>query len=418
MEGEIGGMGQANPEYVNVTELYIVMGILSFLSIMGTAGNALVLYVFAKKKDRLTSTLFILSLAFVDLVTCLIVVPYTMYMEYIHFMVKYDIACKIYQFLITSNIPFSALVMVAIAIDRYFCICHPFMHAINIHRAKIMIAGLALFAAGLGVIVALMYGVYQNPYDQLNANATENGTSLINITFNDHNETEVRLMPIYTGECAPNTIYLKREFQHYYQKAYTAMYLVCLIIVIVLYILIYNSVLTRRTKRQKQKSKSLPLVTSTQPDDNCNSQEETLLTSVNGDALEVKNGKNVISPDAKSSTHLSPTPTAVSLTASGPMTTVLKSKSKEKKKDDKERRKSTKKDRNRIANLKTAAMLFVVTVVFIVTFLPAFLMALQLIPYNLIIFYMYFANNVANPVIYSFMNKNFRDDLKKLFCRR
>ena len=63
-----------------------------------------------------------------------------------------------------------------------------------------------------------------------------------------------------------------------------------------------------------------------------------------------------------------------------------------------------------------ATMLFV-KVVFIVTFLPAFLMMLQMIPYNMIVFYMYFANNVANPVIYSFMNRNFRDDLKKIFCR-
>ena len=58
-----------------------------------------------------------------------------------------------------------------------------------------------------------------------------------------------------------------------------------------------------------------------------------------------------------------------------------------------------------MANLKTAFMLFVVTVVFIITFFPAFLMALRLIPYNIIVFYFYFANNVANPVIYSFMNQ-------------
>ena len=58
-----------------------------------------------------------------------------------------------------------------------------------------------------------------------------------------------------------------------------------------------------------------------------------------------------------------------------------------------------------MANLRTAVMLFVVTVVFVITFLPAFLMALKLIPYNIIVFYFYFANNVANPVIYSFMNQ-------------
>ena len=50
-------------------------------------------------------------------------------------------------------------------------------------------------------------------------------------------------------------------------------------------------------------------------------------------------------------------------------------------------------------------MLFVVTVVFVITFLPAFLMVLKLIPYNIIVFYFYFANNVANPFIYSFMNQ-------------
>jgi len=71
-----------------------------------------------------------------------------------------------------------------------------------------------------------------------------------------------------------------------------------------------------------------------------------------------------------------------------------------------------------MANLKTAAMLFVVTVVFVVTFLPAFLMALNIIPHNMVIFYLYFANNVANPVIYSFMNQNFRADLQRIFLRQ
>ena len=58
-----------------------------------------------------------------------------------------------------------------------------------------------------------------------------------------------------------------------------------------------------------------------------------------------------------------------------------------------------------MANLRTAVMLFVVTVVFVITFLPAFLMALRLVPYNIVVFYFYFANNVANPFIYSFMNQ-------------
>lgn len=49
--------------------------------------------------------------------------------------------------------------------------------------------------------------------------------------------------------------------------------------------------------------------------------------------------------------------------------------------------------------------------------LPAFLMTVDLLPYRMIVFYMYFANNVANPIIYSFMNHNFRAHLKHLICR-
>jgi len=63
-------------------------------------------------------------------------------------------------------------------------------------------------------------------------------------------------------------------------------------------------------------------------------------------------------------------------------------------------------------------MLFVVTVVFIVTFTPGFLMSLEWIPWNLTVFYLYFANNVANPVIYSFMNQKFRSDLAYLIFKK
>jgi len=70
-----------------------------------------------------------------------------------------------------------------------------------------------------------------------------------------------------------------------------------------------------------------------------------------------------------------------------------------------------------LANLRTASMLFVVTVVFIVTFTPGFLMSLEWLPFNITVFYLYFANNVANPFIYSFMNRNFRADLQHLVCR-
>ncbi|WAR15107.1 hypothetical protein MAR_005212, partial [Mya arenaria] len=67
-----------------------------------------------------------------------------------------------------------------------------------------------------------------------------------------------------------------------------------------------------------------------------------------------------------------------------------------------------------VANIRTAVMLFVVTVVFLAAFLPAWPMGLQAIEYNANIFYMYFVYHTANPFIYAFVNKSFRDDLRKV----
>ena len=83
------------------------------------------IYVFSRKKVKSTSTVFILALAATDFFTCLLIIPFTIAVEFMGKRVHSDSAYKVYQFLISSNMPFSAFIMVAIAIDRYFCIRAP-----------------------------------------------------------------------------------------------------------------------------------------------------------------------------------------------------------------------------------------------------------------------------------------------------
>ncbi|CAG5125901.1 unnamed protein product, partial [Candidula unifasciata] len=96
-----------------------VMCMLVIFSIFGCLGNGLVLYVFTKKSDKVTSTIFILALAWTDFFTCLIIMPFTVTNIGLDSRLYLDFLCKAYEFLITSNVPLSAFIMVAIAVDRY-----------------------------------------------------------------------------------------------------------------------------------------------------------------------------------------------------------------------------------------------------------------------------------------------------------
>ena len=68
-----------------------------------------------------------------------------------------------------------------------------------------------------------------------------------------------------------------------------------------------------------------------------------------------------------------------------------------------------------LANLKTAFMLFVVTLIMIIVYTPALLTSLGYIKYNSIHWNLIYINNAINPLVYSFLNTNFRDNLKRTF---
>ena len=403
--------------------LSILTGMLTFLSVVGSVGNALVIYVFSQKRDKLTSTFFILVLAYIDLMTCTVVIPFTIVIEQLNFMLYHDLPCKIYHFLITFNIPFSCFVMVAIAVDRYLCIVHPFLHAMNKTRAKVIVAVLGMMSSAMGFIVALSYGVYYTGVvsEEYNITTIENGngnSSHLSTSFAKQNGNEEGFNHVmsarkhvttvernvtvvgYSGECQPNVIIISLMARRVYQKIYTSTFAISLITVAVLYVLIYHSVRLRRARRQREKDRvrvavCTPLTTHEPEDEH---SMETELASSNGSAG--ANGLSEKGAKAEQAHALQTTATT---------------------KKEESRKKSAggnnphRKDRNRIANLRTAAMLFVVTLVFIVTYLPALSMALYWIDHHPVVFYMYFANNVANPIIYSFMNKNFRDDLRRIF---
>ncbi|XP_061162882.1 alpha-2A adrenergic receptor-like [Saccostrea echinata] len=368
-------------------QVYIAIGYMSIFSVVGTIGNALVLYVFSRYKNKLTSTIFILTLAGVDFVTCCVTIPFTIATEAVKFELKYDIICQIYLFLITTTVPFSAFVMVAIAVDRYLCIVYPFKHAMTIRRAEIVVGSLCAFAVLLGIICCSHYRITPVPEGkEIVTTMYQNVTNLPN--------SSIQNITKYKYVCLPQ----ETEFFFIYQKIYSSFFGICALIVIILYCLIYRSVLARRRKKfemflsdnccgiwSSQSFAEQTEITVLNNTDVTNAQDDHKVEETCDKAVQ-KNGNTQISDRD------------VILKPGG----VSKAKL----------------EKMRIANIKTAFMLSIVALVFIVAFLPSWLVALKVLPLNIIVIYMYFIYNVVNPVIYAFLNETFREQLSQRLCCR
>lgn len=116
--------------------------LIPLISVIGAFGNFILLTFFIKKQftgsslasklnssitsQRLTTNTFIMVLAANDFIASILVMPLTLIYEVSPQLIfTTDLMCKFYYFVTTSVIPFSAFLIVAIAIDRYLCIVHP-----------------------------------------------------------------------------------------------------------------------------------------------------------------------------------------------------------------------------------------------------------------------------------------------------
>lgn len=480
-------------------------------------------------------------MAVIDLFTCMVIIPLTMFVEYTEYDIKYDFLCKLYHFLITSKIPMSAFIMVAIAFDRYFCICHPFARIITLARARSIVVCLALLASFFGVVTSMFYGVYQvveridskRIDDALGTNFTKSVAKLdstvtlddrsrhynqmkqgllaiirarnytFNGTDNDYVPTVTEI--VYVGVCSPSSVIFGTTLFHVYQRTYMAVYPLCLIAVMILYLMIYRFMCLRRSKKlqeklimcsyangdgnyesarlidaddtrrnnkNKAKSTKLDYYTPTVVTSNgisaptvtvCTSQDGANTPTLQALPEAGKHGKNLLvesisnSKISTSNITTSVTPTDVdenmpilnfynnnatnnknniteadlSQGAGGRRHSHFPSQKYQwyKNRDSMKRYKGKTRrhqappnydvdrlrEENRSANVRTALMLFTVTLVFMVAFVPAWVMAHRLIPHSPAVFYLYFSYNVANPFIYAFMNHIFKDYMRKMF---
>ncbi|BFZ23702.1 hypothetical protein BsWGS_26740 [Bradybaena similaris] len=426
-----------NDPNISDTEHLVIVVMLSILSVIGIIGNALAIYVFTNLKQKVTSTIFILTLAGTDFITCLITIPFTITIESLKYLVEVDAICKVYHFLITTTVPFSCVVIVAIAVDRYMCICHPFHHWMTVQRARIIIGVLVCVIFIIGGIACMHYTIYSQVVRHVNTTAlpavadllqnssttaepdlanssfltdqvfTESPfSSGVNYTnswewleedqtthsfYSSQNITTLTYTVTVKGVCDLNRKAINSRFFSIFRTAYSAIFLVSCVIVLVLYSIIYRSVIAQRRKKLRIKSAQCCLLWNATSIDA--SQDAVEMTQ----DLELSqvNGEDRFIPRQNSSTTEYSETLNNGLMRKGSLS-------------------KARIEKMRVANIKTAFTLFIVTLVFIVAFLPSWLMALNCIQMNVIVFYTHYVYNVVNPLIYAFLNQNFKTELRRI----
>ncbi|KAL4221851.1 Neuropeptide FF receptor 2 [Mactra antiquata] len=429
--GDAGcGAGQKGPDEEPKIIIHIAMGMVTLLSVCGILGNALAIFVFSRQKHKLSSTIFILTLAVTDFITSLVTMPYTVVMELMEYNINYDFPCKLYQFMKTTTIPFSAFVMVAIALDRYLCIVYPFKHIMTVRKAKITVFVLSMYAFVIGILASLMIGTYHKQTTRPGCTQTTTSSENI-ISYKDDADGNVTLHldsvigningsfatkmsdnmessdPIvHSGVCKSSTLIFSIEFIHVYQIVYSALFGVCAVLVVILYGLTYRSVLAHRSKRLNLGNKCCGMFGSETENSNFDHTESTKLKKEDHSPInngnEGKNGCIQLQEKYRDRAGTGESEPAVDHV-----------------KNDHAANKGgisrAKLKKLRVANIKTALMLSIVAFMYIVAFTPAWMMALNVLTMNVIVYYLYFTYNVANPVIYAFLNNNFRTHLQAMF---
>ncbi len=227
------------------------------ISIVGLIGNLIVAFVYWQKKDKQTSTFFILVLAFIDLTVCCLMVPMIIYIEHIKYETDNLYFCKLYYFLLTTTVPSSSLLMTAIAFDRYFFICMANVKIITYRRAKIISLVLLMVSASLGVIPAV---IAQTKI----ISKTENSHS---VSTDDSNKTYIyydSANATYFNQTETTQCYVNMEYKFFgvpvlkpFKYSYDFIFLAAVVIITSLYILIYKEIYTRRKTKRDHKRKLL-----------------------------------------------------------------------------------------------------------------------------------------------------------------
>ncbi|XP_060066311.1 cholecystokinin receptor type A-like [Ylistrum balloti] len=363
--------------------------IVGFLSFVGVVGNLHVLYIYGTKFKKTNQRIFILFLGYLDLFTCVVGMPFIISDLLLPLKFTSGIACKVLRFTNYFTGGSSAFLLVVIAIERYRKICHPLESQMTIKGAKVT----SVLALGLAILLswpaAILYGF-----------------STVDTGYRN----------LKGAACYINDAFITTKYTTYYNAVIILIIIIANIVLIVLYIKVVRRIYQQKAFRTDNKHQiSRARKKSFEPGQTCKVVTNSEFQFCSMDMLKASHedlttcsaldeSVNALDDSSENSKH------GNRLTKPG-------------------NRAKSKKVSHRSA--RVTMMLFIITVVYFVSFLPHLVLKIladakkDFLP-NLdytgtFMFYMFlytiFINNMANPIIYGFCDSKFMEHVRAMYRR-
>ncbi|KAL5006093.1 hypothetical protein ScPMuIL_017251 [Solemya velum] len=151
------GLRYLNDE--EATKRIPVMIYLGLVSLVGLAGNVHVLVVFGVCYKTSNFRCFVLCLAALDTMSCVVAMPFEIFDMRYPYMFSASDVCSAFRYTNTVLAVSSAMILVAIAAERFRKICQPFKKQLTVNRAKAMCVITLLASALFCIPAALSQGL-------------------------------------------------------------------------------------------------------------------------------------------------------------------------------------------------------------------------------------------------------------------
>lgn len=391
------------------------------LSLVGVIGNISVLIVYFRRSDRLASNTFIKVLAFIDLLVCSFVSSYTIVYE-LH-LVTSDIICRFCEFLRHLCVFASNITLVAIAMERYIAVCH-ISTKLNVNSINV----------GIWVIFGLS-SILAAPAVGLFAVVDDSEVQDVKCRF-PHELTSGKF-------CHFTFVIMGEILVTAYQFAQIIIFLITVFIITLLYSIIYFT-LWKKSKVRRQMVNLTVMATETESSSSVSYGEHfrSIKTvqprNLSGSFGASSVNDSIITNSKSESSTLNDQITTESMKENTVLlelqdNTNIISSTKEShiesntnlKKPKVPRRKirfrvsaqsgrSEKIKRRKDYHKSTAKMLFLCSVIYIVTWIP-FWVDIFGLTNCLIVRYMFLIGNASNPIVYGIVNNQVKRAFKQLF---